>query len=476
MLDHLLRRCKANFALLLLALLAACGAEAPPREPGTVPTQAPLPEETLPLPPPVKEDPPLEPPLFDPSAGEIAPGAPREEYAKVEVFYATDRTRVVPGRRWYLTRFVWGAAALAVALLLPLRLRRYRVWGRRPVRIAARALLFGFAAFLLVDGLLAALRMSRKVERLAFVYSGDPDVRRGLEYGSCVVSVPPRHRTGEVETPSIFRGELFEDPYRHMVLWSATPGPRGPVFERIRERVKESGQEDAFVFIHGYNVTFEWAAMRTAQIAWDLEFRGAPIFFSWSSQGDIASYTHDEDKARDAVPRLAEFLLALHADSGAKKIYLVAHSMGTRVLGDALVRIAERLGDRARLFHEVILAAPDINADTFRQDIAPLVLRTSERVTLYASSNDSALVLSEKIHGSARAGSSGDAIVVLPGMDTIDVSGATAGHCYLGTNGRVLNDLRAILLLRKKAQERSWLEPRDRGADRYWYLATVTPR
>ena len=31
----------------------------------------------------------------------------------------------------------------------------------------------------------------------------------------------------------------------------------------------------AFVFLHGYNVTFEAAAYRTAQIAYDLRFDGA---------------------------------------------------------------------------------------------------------------------------------------------------------------------------------------------------------
>jgi esterase/lipase superfamily enzyme len=41
------------------------------------------------------------------------------------------------------------------------------------------------------------------------------------------------------------------------------------------------------------------------------------------------------------------------------------------------------------VFREIVMIAPDIDADVFRLDMAPWLARTGIYVTLYASSNDS---------------------------------------------------------------------------------------
>ena len=58
---------------------------------------------------------------------------------------------------------------------------------------------------------------------------------------------------------------------------------------------------EVFVFVHGYNVTFEGAAQRTAQIAYDLKFSGAPIFYSWPSQARTLEYTVDDQPLYDRL-------------------------------------------------------------------------------------------------------------------------------------------------------------------------------
>ena len=54
--------------------------------------------------------------------------------------------------------------------------------------------------------------------------------------------------------------------------------------DRLREEVRDSRRKEAFVFIHGYNVAFDDAIYRTAQIAYDLSFDGPPILYSWPSR------------------------------------------------------------------------------------------------------------------------------------------------------------------------------------------------
>jgi esterase/lipase superfamily enzyme len=98
--------------------------------------------------------------------------------------------------------------------------------------------------------------------------------------------------------------------------------------------------DHAFVFVHGFNVTFEGALYRTAQIAYDLgktvdgahvQF-GLPFAFSWPSKGSLSAYGADEDSARISVARLKPFLELVVKNSGAKNVHVIAHSMGNQIV------------------------------------------------------------------------------------------------------------------------------------------------
>ncbi|HEY8360578.1 MAG TPA: alpha/beta hydrolase, partial [Ramlibacter sp.] len=68
--------------------------------------------------------------------------------------------------------------------------------------------------------------------------------------------------------------------------------------------------------------------------------------------------------------------------SDAPNVYLTAHSMGNRAQTRALVSLlAEKPTLRSRLKEEVILTAPDIDADVFRRDIAPALVKAGRPVT-----------------------------------------------------------------------------------------------
>ena len=68
-----------------------------------------------------------------------------------------------------------------------------------------------------------------------------------------------------------------------------------------------------------------------------------------------------------------------------------------------------------------MLTAPDMDADTFVQ-VANGVRTAAQRVTLYASSNDSALRASAAYQGGWRAGDTAGGVLVLEDIDTVDVS------------------------------------------------------
>jgi esterase/lipase superfamily enzyme len=234
--------------------------------------------------------------------------------------------------------------------------------------------------------------------------------------------------------------------------------------------VSATKEKKAFVFVHGFDVTFEDAARRTAQLAYDLKFQGVPIFYSWPSRGELAGYPADEATIDWVKPHLKQFLEEVAARSNATSIYLIAHSMGNRALTGALQDIAtEKRSNPVPHFREVVLAAPDIDADVFRQ-LAASIETASDRVTLYASSNDKALAASKDFHQYARAGESGPNLVVVKGIDTVDVSAIDTsflGHSYIADNASVIADIYG-LLAGTPAGRRTCLSVANFASVTYW--------
>lgn len=405
-------------------------------------------------------------PLAD--TAEPSPSEAAEGYEVVRVFYGTDRKVTTGVTSHPLGRIPWSLLAMATGVVTLLSIPVGVIWihGRKAVTTFLLLLLatagFGSAAVLIPSS------TKPDIARTDVAYSNE---RGEFELGTCEVSIPECHELAELESPSIFHLEITEDPTKHVVLLGIDRLEEGPFLEELRQSIQSNDAQEAFVFIHGYNVTFENAARRTAQLAYDLKFKGAPIFYSWPSQGGLLQYTVDETNVEWTVPHLKQFLKLIAEQSGAKRVHLIAHSMGNRALTNALKEISYTDTQNGPLFNEVVLTAPDIDAEIFRRDLAPQIIKTAQRVTLYASSNDEALIASKKVHGYPRAGESGETVVVVPGIDTIDVSGldtSLLGHSYYGSNDTVLIDMAQLLLESKPPTLRSRLEAKTFEGLSYW--------
>jgi esterase/lipase superfamily enzyme len=454
----------------------------PPSEPASEPREAvpglSAPSHTGPdatTPAPAEHPLPAQPSTTAASPPPSSPAVAREEedYAVVQVFYGTDRAANDAAGEGLLFAgwLLWTACSAGVTLIL--LAFALRTSGGRTVRGLA---VLGVAATVVL-GLLTGYAALYDVipgwkhEKPDLAYGMKRG--RGVELGMCEVSIPKEHEVGVLEAPSIFKLELRETPERHVVLLDVERLPEEAFYTALSERVARSPAKDAFVFVHGYNVSFEDAARRTAQIAYDLDFPGAPVFYSWPSQASLTGYTVDENNVEWTVPHLREFLTEVVERSGAEQMHLVAHSMGNRALANALRGLSYRRDVKQPMFNHVVLTAPDVDADVFRRDLAPRIVKTAERVTLYASSNDKALSYSKTVHGYPRAGDTGEDLVVVRGIDTIDVSAVDTslfglGHVYYGSNQTVLADLFDLIRTAKPPEERRWLRAELLGSLRYW--------
>lgn len=219
----------------------------------------------------------------------------------------------------------------------------------------------------------------------------------GLDFADLSVSVPPGHKSGNIEWPSPLPG----DPDRQFVARSLAYVDGADAFEaRLRARVAAlpKGRRSVAVIVHGFNTDFDEAVFRATQIVHDTSFDGVPVLFTWASRGSVFDYVYDRDSSTIARDGL-EKLLHIAADSGVEDLYVFAHSMGNWATIEAL-RQAKIGGDgdfRGRL-RTVVLAAPDIDVDVFKAEMR-VIGRPKYPFVLFASSDDQALWLSGLIAG-----------------------------------------------------------------------------
>jgi esterase/lipase superfamily enzyme len=287
-----------------------------------------------------------------------------------------------------------------------------------------------------------------------------------LEYGECEVSIPDTHVVGGMESPSLLRFEFRPDPDKHIVLWETTSVEEETFYERVKVSVAQSELKDAFVFVHGYNVSFEDAARRTGQFAYDLKFAGAAVFYSWPSGGKFADYMKDENSVIWTTPHFESFLHTFCQRSGATRIHIIAHSMGNRAVCEALRALSYDSNLQLQLTH-LVLAAADIDAQTF-SELAAMLQKHSAHVTLYESGNDKALMASKKLHGPPRAG---EPLLIIAGMDTIDASSVDTdflGHSYWCAEWEIMSDIHSLLETDQPAARRFGLTSMENEAGEYF--------
>ncbi|WJS96799.1 alpha/beta hydrolase [Flavobacterium johnsoniae] len=285
-----------------------------------------------------------------------------------------------------------------------------------------------------------------KNKKIAYKNKRDASLHTGI----CEISIPLSHRVGELERPDWFTSLFFNDsPEKYFTILTNELLDKDAFTEILAEKIGKSDQNDILLFIHGYNVDFKEAMYRTAQLGYDLNFKGGVTAFSWPSEATVTGYAADTDTAALSSNYLCDFIKILLETKDLKKIHIIAHSMGNVVLTNALVKLKNENLFPNTLINQIILAAPDIDKDIFISQLMPEINRNFG-LTLYASDKDKALIASKRIRsGYIRLGEGGDNIVIAEGLDSIDASRVDTsllGHGYFADTQTLLNDIHMTLL------------------------------
>jgi len=313
---------------------------------------------------------------------------------------------------------------------------------------------------------------------------------RRLELGHALVTVPKTHQVPNIERPFAIRVPYFqitlyegaEDPKSHFTIKEMSVLSREQFIAKARERVdgSRSFKDQAVVFVHGYNNSFDSALYRTAQMAYDLKFDGAAFLYSWPSLGDFSGYGYDRESSVQAEPYLRQYLELVLKETGAKQVSVIAHSMGNLPLLQVLRDLGPMLGPEVKL-NQIIMAAPDIDRNVF-ENIAADLQKYGRGLTLYASANDRAMQAARRVAGGIpRAGDVPlEGPIIIEGIDTIDVTQTSLdylalNHSIYAEKSALLNDIGLLLQTGERPPDKRIpiLELIDLGKGKFWrYPAT----
>jgi esterase/lipase superfamily enzyme len=220
----------------------------------------------------------------------------------------------------------------------------------------------------------------------------------GLAFADMVVSIPPdaTRKIGEVQWPSAIPG----DPAHDFVTLRADRLDLDQAKAAFDQRLRAGPTRHVLLFVHGYNTRFEEAVYRFAQITHDSGAGVVPVLFTWPSRGKLFDYVYDRESATYSRDGLEAVLQALVKDPNVESISILAHSMGNFVAVEALRQMAIRDRKLSPKITDIMLAAPDLDFDVFRREIAEIeVSDKNPPVTLFVSQDDYALLASRRLAG-----------------------------------------------------------------------------
>lgn len=283
-----------------------------------------------------------------------------------------------------------------------------------------------------------------------------------LTTGYAKITVPKKNRAvGEIPLASeytLLNHVLYkedEDPREHFTVGEGRTLTRVEFVARgnaIATRSRNYAGH-AFVYVHGFWNSFEDSLYRSAQLAYDMGFDGVPYTFAWPSKGTLAGYLYDRDSVDASQQQFLEFLDLISKTGKVKKIHIIAHSMGARLVVDSLFPAVgpSRLAQYPKI-DQIVLAAADVDASVMRARTSAISANLKS-ITLYASDRDEALMTSKAIAGSApRAGELRNGKpFIMKGVETIDISSAGTlvfignNHSKFATSNHILRDIALLM-------------------------------
>jgi esterase/lipase superfamily enzyme len=280
-----------------------------------------------------------------------------------------------------------------------------------------------------------------------------------------LVSINEFARLPPTPTPyKVIGGKVVEDPE----VVAIRDANVARLQAEVRRRLALTSRKDVYLYVHGYNNTFDDATFALAELWHFFGREGLPIVFTWpAGYPGLFGYTYDRESSEFTVLHLKQVIRWLSELPEVENIHLIAHSRGTDVAISAfreLVIWARGAGIDPRERFKIknfVGAAPDLDVQVVSQRFTGEYLSlAADQATVYASPNDEAIGLAEWLLSSPRGRLGTLRITDLTEQEirmmkaraaritVVNFEGESTGygHSYFRTNPAVSSDL--VLMIR----------------------------
>jgi esterase/lipase superfamily enzyme len=214
-----------------------------------------------------------------------------------------------------------------------------------------------------------------------------------MRFARYTVSIPPVHQPSQIEWPA-----GTPDPSRSFAVVDRRVLAKQAFLDEVQAASRSTADIGAGIFVHGFNYNFTETVFRLAQLSGDATLEGPQIAFSWPSQANLRGYLDDMNSATYSRDYLAELIIDVSARTRGD-IAIVGHSMGAWLVMETVRQLRLQGHDQVIGRLRVILAAPDIDVDVFRQQLQ--VIGPLDRpMMVLVSPDDRALLISELLSAS----------------------------------------------------------------------------
>ena len=267
-------------------------------------------------------------------------------------------------------------------------------------------------------------------------------------YARFQVSVPPERKPGEVKYP---KNDRIDPETQFLVSSFDRIGTRQDFVRAINSELarQPAGVSQGSIFVHGFNTNFPEGVMRDVALVLDTGRPGVNVVYSWPSAGSVLKYLDDRESALFARDSVKETFQSM-SQSRMSNYLVVAHSMGTFVVMDALRELAlEKNSQTLRKMKAVVLISADLDIDVFLKQ-APAVLAAGVPIVLLTTEDDLALRTSATMRGQGdRVGDLRDNSRLggldIPVFDLSNVkSGGALKHFKIGSSPEILDVLKTL--------------------------------
>jgi len=152
------------------------------------------------------------------------------------------------------------------------------------------------------------------------------------------------------------------------------------------------------IWIHGYQATFLLSTAHCAQVARDLNIDANVLTFDWANSESVLGYTRDVLQISRSTKHLVDLLETVNSEVKPSKIIVIAHSLGCRLVCLALEKLYNDSNTKSLKLDHVIFMAPNVDREEFDQNFKSALQALVNRLTIYVTSDDNALLLGKLLY------------------------------------------------------------------------------